>query len=220
MTRALQFKRKAAKSGRAKSLMVFLHGYGADGADLLGLADPLAPYLPDTVFVAPDAADPCKNNPFGFQWFGIPWMDGTPEEEMVAGIVRAVDDINAFLDERLAEEGLGPEALAVFGFSQGAMMALHIAPRRPAAFAAVVACSGRLMAPELLKAEARVFPPVLLMHGDRDPVVPFESMEEAEQELGLAGFDVFSHVMKGTPHGIAPDGLSVTMQFLRERLPK
>jgi phospholipase/carboxylesterase len=190
VTRALQFKRKAAKSGRAKSLMVFLHGYGADGADLLGLADPLAPYLPDTVFVAPDAADPCKNNPFGFQWFGIPWMDGTPEEEMVAGIVRAVEDINAFLDERLAAEGLGPEALAVFGFSQGAMMALHIAPR------------------------------VLLMHGDRDPVVPFESMEEAEQELGLAGFDVFSHVMKGTPHGIAPDGLSVTMQFLRERLPK
>ena len=218
MTRELKFGRKAARSGKARSLVVFLHGYGADGADLLGLADPLAPHLPDTVFVAPDAPEPCAGNPMGRQWFGIPWMDGTPEEEAKAGVARSAEDINAFLDARLAAEGLGPEALALVGFSQGAMMSLHVAPRRDPAVGAVVAISGRLLAPELL-AEVKTRPPVMLIHGDRDPVVPFAEMDRAAEALAAAGFDVYGHIMEGTPHGIAPDGLSVTMQFLKEHLP-
>lgn len=218
MTRELTFGRKAARSGKAKSLVVFLHGYGADGADLLGLADPLAPHLPDTVFVAPDAPEPCAGNPMGRQWFGIPWMDGTPEEEAKAGVARSAEDINAFLDARLAAEGLGPEALALVGFSQGAMMSLHVAPRRDPAVGAVVAISGRLLAPELL-GEVKTRPPVMLIHGDRDPVVPFAEMDRAAEALAAAGFDVYGHIMEGTPHGIAPDGLSVTMQFLKEQLP-
>ena len=218
MTRELTFGRKAARSGKARSLVVFLHGYGADGADLLGLADPLAPHLPDTVFVAPDAPEPCAGNPMGRQWFGIPWMDGTPEDEAKAGVARSAEDINAFLDARLAAEGLGPEALALVGFSQGAMMSLHVAPRRDPAVGAVVAISGRLLAPELL-GEVKTRPPVMLIHGDRDPVVPFAEMDRAAEALAAAGFDVYGHIMEGTPHGIAPDGLSVTMQFLKENLP-
>lgn len=218
MTRELTFGRKAARSGKARSLVVFLHGYGADGADLLGLADPLAPHLPDTVFVAPDAPEPCAGNPMGRQWFGIPWMDGTPEEEAKAGVARSAEDINAFLDARLAAEGLGPEALALVGFSQGAMMSLHVAPRRDPALGAVVAISGRLLAPELL-GEVKTRPPIMLIHGDRDPVVPFAEMDRAAQALAAADFDVYGHIMEGTPHGIAPDGLSVTMQFLKEHLP-
>ncbi len=218
MTRELKFGRKAARSGKTRSLVVFLHGYGADGADLLGLADPLAQHLPDTVFVAPDAPEPCAGNPMGRQWFGIPWMDGTPEEEAKAGVARSAEDLNAFLDARLAAEGLGPEALALVGFSQGAMMSLHVAPRRAPAVAAVVAISGRLLAPELL-GEVKTRPPVMLIHGDRDPVVPFAEMDRAAEALAAAGFDVYGHIMEGTPHGIAPDGLSVTMQFLKEQLP-
>ncbi|NTT87418.1 alpha/beta hydrolase [Tabrizicola fusiformis] len=218
MTRELKFGRKAARSGKTRSLVVFLHGYGADGADLLGLADPLAPHLPDTVFVAPDAPEPCAGNPMGRQWFGIPWMDGTPEEEAKAGGARSAEDLNAFLDARLVAEGLGPEALALVGFSQGAMMSLHVAPRRAPAVAAVVAISGRLLAPELL-GEVKTRPPVMLIHGDRDPVVPFAEMDRAAEALAAAGFDVYGHIMEGTPHGIAPDGLSVTMQFLKEQLP-
>lgn len=218
MTRELTFGRKAARSGKARSLVVFLHGYGADGADLLGLADPLAPHLPHTVFVAPDAPEPCAGNPMGRQWFGIPWMDGTPEDEAKAGVARSAEDLNAFLDARLAAEGLGPEALALVGFSQGAMMSLHVAPRRDPAVGAVVAISGRLLAPELL-GEVKTRPPVMLIHGDRDPVVPFAEMDRAAEALAAAGFDVYGHIMEGTPHGIAPDGLSVTMQFLKEHLP-
>lgn len=219
MTRELNFGRRAAASGRAKSLVIFLHGYGADGADLLGLADVLAPHLPDTVFMAPDAPEPCVGNPFGRQWFPIPWLDGSSEAEAAAGLAAAADDLNAFLDARLADEGLPPSALALFGFSQGAMMALHVAPRRAEPVAAVVACSGRLLAPDRLAAEMRVRPPILLMHGDADPVVPFADMDAAGRVLASAGFNVWAHVMQGTGHGIAPDGLSATLGFLSDNLP-
>jgi len=219
VSEGLKFGRKAARSGRAKSVVVFVHGYGADGADLLGLGDTLAPHLPDTVFVAPDAPQPCVGNPFGFQWFPIPWLDGSSEEAAREGMAASVTLLNAFLDARLAEEGVGPEALALVGFSQGAMMSLHVAPRRSVAVAGVVAISGRLLVPELLAREAVVKPPVLLVHGDQDPVVPFEDMGLAGDALVSAGFETFGHVMQGTGHGIAPDGLGVTLQFLKARLP-
>lgn len=215
----LKFGRKAARSGRARSIVVFVHGYGADGADLLGLGDALAPHLPDTVFVGPDAPQPCIGNPFGFQWFPIPWLDGSSEEAAREGMAASVALMDAFLDARLAEEGLRPEAMALVGFSQGAMMSLHVAPRRAAAVAGVVAISGRLLVPERLAAEAVVKPPVLLIHGDQDPVVPFDDMGRAGEALVAAGFETFGHVMEGTGHGIAPDGLGVALQFLRDRLP-
>ena len=219
MTRALDFGRKGPASGVTKSLVVFLHGYGADGADLLGLADPLAPHLPDTAFLAPDAPEPCVGNPFGRQWFPIPWLDGSSEAAAAAGLEASAADLNAFLDARLEEEGLSPRALALVGFSQGAMMSLHVAPRRAEAVAGIVAISGRLLRPELLVSEAVVKPPVLLVHGDADPMVPFEDMGKAGNALVAAGFETYGHVMKGTGHGIAPDGLSVALSFLRDRLP-
>ena len=219
MTRELKFGRKAARSGEARSLVVFLHGYGADGADLLGLADPLSPHLPDTVFIAPDAPEPCAGNPFGRQWFPIPWLDGSSEAEASDGMARASDDLNAFLDAQLSGEGMLPDQLSVFGFSQGTMMALHVLPRRPAPVAGIVAFSGRLLAPERLAAEAVSKPPVLLVHGDEDPMVPFADMGLAGRALNDAGFETYGHVMKGTGHGIAPDGLSVALAFLKDKLP-
>jgi len=218
MSRNLNFGRRTARSGTARSMVVFLHGYGADGADLLGLADPLAAHLPDTVFIAPDAPEPCAGNPFGRQWFAIPWLDGSSEADAARGLDRAAADLDAFLDARLADEGLTPDRLALFGFSQGTMMALHVAPRRVAAVAGIVAFSGRLLQPERLAAEARSKPPVLLVHGDADPMVPFADMGSAGQALTAAGFETFGHVMKGTGHGIAPDGLSVALAFLKEWL--
>ena len=218
MTRRLNAKRKAPRSGKATSAVIFVHGYGADGADLLGLADPLAPHLPGTAFHAPDAPERCTGNPFGFQWFPIPWLDGSTEAEAAEGLARAAEDLNAYVDGVLETEGLTPDRLALVGFSQGTMMSLHIAPRRDAALAGVVAFSGRLLAPERLAVEARVKPPVLLLHGDADPVVPFADMGKAGDALVAAGFETYAHVMKGTGHGIAPDGLSVALHFLSERL--
>lgn len=219
MTRVLQSERRGpASGGQPKSLVIFVHGYGADGADLLGLADPLGPHLPDTVFYAPNAPERCTGNPFGYQWFPIPWLDGSSEEQAMAGLAAASDDLNAFLDKVMADEGVGPEQTALVGFSQGTMISLHIAPRRSAPVAAIVGFSGRLLAPEKLEAEAISKPPVLLIHGDQDDVVPLSSLGEAGDALVAAGFETYSHISKGTAHGIAHDGLSLALSFLREKL--
>lgn len=218
MTRVLRTGRKEPQSGEMRSCVVFLHGYGANGADLLGLADALGEHLPDTLFVAPDAPEACAGAPFGFQWFPIPWIDGSSEEESQAGMLRAVDDLNAFLDALMVDEDLLPEQVALFGFSQGSMMSLHVAPRREDEVAGVVAFSGRLLAPELLADEVVTRPPVLLVHGDADDVVPPASLPQAAEALEQAGWkEVYAHVMQGTGHGIAPDGLGVALAFLRDK---
>ena len=214
MTDGLKFAKRAAKSGTARSIVVFVHGYGADGADLLGLADVLAPHLPDTIFYAPDAPQACTGNPFGYQWFPIPWLDGSTEASAAAGLAVASDMLNAFLDACLAEADLTDADLALVGFSQGAMISLHVAPRRDHAIAAVVAISGRLLEPDALAGAVRVKPPVLLIHGDEDAVVPFVSMKAAGDVLVANGFDTFGHVMRGTGHGIANDGLEAALGFL------
>ncbi len=218
MSRILKFGRKPAAAGKARSLVVFLHGYGANGADLLDIGDALAPHLPDTAFVAPDAAERIPGTP-GLQWFSIPRFDGSSEAQALAGLRRAAEDVNAFLDQRLAYEGIGPEALALVGFSQGAMMCLEVAPRRAVALAAVVAISGRLIQPERLAAEVTARPPVLIMHGDQDQVVEFREMALAANALSEAGFETYGHVMKGMGHGISQDGLESMLGFLKRYLP-
>lgn len=205
---------------KADSIVVFMHGYGADGADLLGLADPLAPHLPDTAFYAPDAPERSVVNPAGRQWFPIPMMDGSTEAQARESMQASARDVDAFLDDILRNEDVAADRLILVGFSQGTMMSLHVAPRRPEQIAGVVGFSGRLLAPELLPAEAVSKPPVLLIHGDEDPVVPFSDMNHAADGLAAAGFEVYGHVMKGTGHGIAPDGLSVALSFLSERFGK
>jgi phospholipase/carboxylesterase len=219
VTRVLDFGKVEAASGRAESMVIFLHGYGADGNDLLGLAEPLKPHLPDTVFVAPNAPERSVMNPMGFQWFPIPWIDGSSEEEAAAGMARAAEDLNAFLDRMMVDEDMLPEQVALVGFSQGTMMSLHVAPRREDAVAGVVGFSGRLVNPEALVDAVVVRPPILLVHGDQDDVVPPQSLPEAAEALERAGFtEVYAHIMQGTAHGIAPDGLSVALAFLRQVL--
>ncbi len=214
MTRELKSERKGPQ--KADTVVVFLHGYGADGADLLGLADPLAPHLPRTAFYAPNAPERCVNNPMGYQWFPIPWMDGSSEEQAKASAAQSFQDINVFLDKVLVDEGIPADRLALVGFSQGTMMALSVAPQRVPEIAGVVGFSGRLIDPEQA-VDAKTRPPILLIHGDEDPVVPFDSMGIAGEALQNAGFTVYGHVMKGTGHGISPDGLSVALAFLKER---
>ena len=219
MTRVLTAGRKETLSGSVKSVVVFLHGYGANGADLLEIADVLAEHFPDTLFVAPNAPEICPGAPGGYQWFPIPWLDGSSEEAAQRGMDAAVKDLNSFLDALMVDEDILPEQLALFGFSQGTMMSLHVAPRRDEQIAGIVAFSGRLIEAELLVDEVKSKPPVLLVHGDQDEVVPTKSLSEAAVGLEKAGFtDVFAHVMKGTGHGIAPDGLSVALAFLRDKL--
>jgi phospholipase/carboxylesterase len=225
MSRTLRFGRRAALDGVAKSLVVFVHGYGADGNDLLSLADVLAEHLPETAFVAPDAPEAIPGAPFGRQWFGIPRFDGTSEEKARAGLMAASEDLNAFIDQRAAYEQLGVDRVVVVGFSQGAMLSFNALPMRgapeaapeAAPVAACVAISGQLLHPPGL-AEAKSKPPFLVMHGDRDEVVPFAAMSEACNALVENGFPTYGHVMKGSGHGIAPDGLGQMLGFIKQVL--
>ncbi len=210
--------RAAARSGNANSLVILLHGYGADGNDLFGLAGPLSQYLPDTVFLSPNAPERCRVNPMGYQWFPISWLDGSPESEMAAGFRRSAAVLDAYLTDAMASEGVPPGRTALVGFSQGTMMSLHVAPRRQEALACVVGFSGRLNDPAALKREALSKPPVLLVHGDRDEMIPVSALDEARNGLAEAGFSVLWHVSQGTGHGIAPDGLQIAVRFLMDHL--
>lgn len=218
MARILDMKRRPAASGNTKSVVLFLHGYGADGGDLLGLADPLAPMMRDTVFLAPDAPEKSMGNPNGFQWFPIPWLDGSTEEDSARGMDEAAEDIDALIDQVLEQEGISPSQLIIFGFSQGTMMALMVVPQRDEPIAGIVGISGRLMEPDGFGDLVVSRPPVMLIHGDQDDMVPIQHFHEAGQALEAAEFDVYAHVMKGTGHGIAQDGLSVAFTFMAQRL--
>lgn len=209
---------RPAASGTADSLVVLLHGYGADGNDLIGLAEPLAAHLPNTRFLAPNAPERCPGNPMGYQWFPIPWLDGTPEAAARVSAGRAFAALDGYLDGVEAAEGVGADRTVLVGFSQGTMMALQVGLRRKRPLAGIVGFSGRLLDPERLPDEIATRPPVLLIHGDQDPVVPFESLPAAAEALAAAGVEVFTHVSRGMAHGIAPDGLGVALRFIQDRL--
>jgi phospholipase/carboxylesterase len=210
--------RAAARSGQTKSLVILLHGYGADGNDLFGLSGPLGQHLADTAFRSPNAPEPCRVNPMGRQWFPVSWLDGSAESEMEAGFRRSVDILDRYITEAMAEEGVGPAQTALVGFSQGTMMSLHVATRRAKQLAGVVGFSGRLLEGGNLNDEALTKPPLLLIHGDQDEMIPVAALSEAQTALADAGFEVRSHISRGIGHGIAPDGLGLALGFLAEHL--
>jgi len=219
MTRVLKSVSRMPKSGDVTSAVIFLHGYGANGADLMGLADVLTDHMPDTMFLAPDAPENTAMSPMALQWFPIPWIDGSSEEDSANGLRSAAQDLESYLDGIMIDYDLLPEQVIIFGFSQGTMMALHVAPRREDSVAGVVAFSGRLLEHELLVDEVTSFMPVLLVHGDEDDVVPIAALPHAAEGLEAAGFkEVYAHVMPGTAHGIGPDGLEVALAFMRQQL--
>lgn len=208
---------RAAATEPADSLVVFLHGYGADGADLIGLADPLAPHLPRTRFLAPNAPERCKSNPMGFQWFPIPWLDGTPEAIAAAAAHAAAQALNGWLDAVALSTGIPAARTVLLGFSQGTMMSLQVGLRRAEPLAGIIGFSGRLLRPETLAGEITSRPPVLLIHGDADPVVPYADLGRAADALVANGVETYTHTSPGVGHGIAPDGLSLALGFLKER---
>lgn len=203
--------RVAPKSGAAKQLVVLLHGVGADGDDLIGLAPALARFLPHAAFVAPNGPEPCDMAPFGYQWFSL--QDRRPDA-MLRGVRIAAPVLDAFLDEELELHGLTGRQLTLVGFSQGTMMALYVAPRRPAPVAAVLGFSGALLGAEALPAEAISRPPTFLIHGDADEIVPVSALFAAVAGLQAADIPVRFEVRPGLPHGIDPEGIAHGGAFL------
>jgi len=212
--------------GPAKRLVVFLHGYGADGNDLIELGRQWRKLLPDAAFVSPHAPERCSGAPMGRQWFALNAAALSPddprgEEERWRGVVAARPALDAFLDAELARFGLDDSRLALVGFSQGSMLALHVGLRRRRAPAAIVAYSGLLIGPDkLAEATARNMkgapPPILLLHGDQDPLIPLEAMLAASDDLARAEIPNQWHLSFGTGHGIDAGGLRHGGLFLAQ----
>jgi phospholipase/carboxylesterase len=204
-----------AAGGAPRSLVVLLHGLGANGADLMGLAPYWAPLLPNTAFVAPDAPEPCDMAPYGFQWFSL--QDRNPLA-MMRGVTAAAPVLDGFLDEILAEHGLDDRRLALVGFSQGTMMSLHVGLRRGATPAAIVGYSGALLSGPELFVQVRARPPVLLIHGDADTVVPVGALDAAAIGLRSVGLTVETERRPGLGHSIDDVGLERGGAFLARAL--
>lgn len=208
--------------GKARQLVVILHGYGDSGAGILGLAHEWAEGLPDAAFVAPNAIDVCDGWPSGFQWFALRANQPVePGAYSRAELIRpAADALNAYIDAQLAHWGLDDSALVVAGFSQGAMMALYTMPRRKKPCAAVVAYSGMSVDGEGLKAPGIVKPPVLAVHGALDDVVPPSCLEGIEADFSAAGFEIETIMRSHLAHSIDAFGLSRGLNFIQENLEK
>jgi phospholipase/carboxylesterase len=200
-----------AAGGKAASLVILLHGVGADGNDLIGLAPVFARVLPRTAFVSPNAPYRFDMAPFGYQWFSIQVQDPALR---LAQARQTAQVLNAFIDEELARHGLADDRLALVGFSQGTMMSLYVAPRRDKPCAGVMGYSGRLDSAELLAKEAVSRPPIVLVHGAADELLPAALMENAAAALEAAGFTVETHLRPGLGHGIDQVGLEIGARFL------
>ncbi|MFZ3035085.1 MAG: phospholipase [Parvibaculum sp.] len=199
-----------AASGNTRQLVILCHGYGADGNDLIGLVPHWQDMLPDADFIAPNAPQRCDAG-FGYQWFPISRLD---PDELTRGIESAAPILNQFIDEELARRELDETALALVGFSQGTMMSLHVGLRRAKAPMAVLGYSGALGGGERLAEEVTVRPPVMLIHGDSDELLPVSRMYDAARHLGEVGLSVQWHVCAGLGHGIDQEGLGLGGHFL------
>ncbi len=211
--------RLAPRSGSARQLVVFLHGYGADGNDLIQIGRAWQQYLPQAAFASPHAPEPCGQAPVGRQWFGLTFRD--PNERW-RGVTQAAPGLERFLDAELLRHKLPGTALALVGFSQGTMMALHVGLRRAVSPAAIVGYSGLLVLPpddnvEAFAAQIKSRPPVLLVHGDQDDLIPPQALFQATQGLSAIGVPVEWHLSAGVGHGIDGEGLRHGGEFLARR---
>ena len=202
-----------AAGGAPRQLVVFLHGYGAEGNDLIGLGREWARLLPHAAFVSPHAPEPCAGAPMGRQWFNLTFRQAG---ELVTGVKHAAPALEAFLDAELKRHNLGPRALALVGFSQGTMMALGVGLARKPSPAAIVGYSGALATVEALPTDPGSAPAILLVHGDSDEVIPVDAMFIAREQLAQAGLAVEWHVAQGIGHGIDAQGLHLGGAFLKQ----
>jgi phospholipase/carboxylesterase len=204
-----------ASGAAPKQLVLFLHGVGADGHDLIGLAEPFSEILPDAQFLSPNAPFHCDMAPMGRQWFSL---QSRETAHMLTGISSAMPLLNDYIDAALTRFNLTIEQLIVIGFSQGTMMALHTLCQRSRPCAAIVGYSGGIIASGSFADSITAKPPVCLIHGEIDDVVSFAAMPDAEATLRRAGLSVEAHGLPGLGHAISPEGITLGKEFLAREL--
>jgi phospholipase/carboxylesterase len=200
-------------SGHVKKIVVFLHGYGSNGDDLISLADHFAPYLKDCLFLSPNAIEPFVIGDGAYQWFELPSLD---LQNLQKGLIKAVPILKGYLDNLLNQYKLEPKDMALVGFSQGAMMALRTAPLFEKPLAGAVAYSGAFIPDVHFESAIKTKPPMALIHGNADTCVPPHALIQGKTDLQKLGFSVQDLMIPGLGHGIDAEGLGFGLGFLKE----
>ena len=200
-------------SGKVKKIVLFLHGYGANGADLLSISDYWIESLPDTIFYSPNAPFSCDVNPMGYQWFKL--SDRTPEE-LESGLEKVEPYLDNLINNLLKIHNLDISKLAVIGFSQGTILSLYSFTQKKKACAGVIGYSGLFFFNEKIKKKIKINFPILLHHGIKDEVIDFNHSLNAENILKKIGFDVSCHIHNNLGHGIDDTALEMGKNFLKE----
>ncbi len=209
------YRQNPAAGGNANKLVVFLHGYGADGKDLIDLAKPFGMALPNASFISPDAPHPCAMSPQGRQWF--------PIEEIPNGAIKASVNLLGLIDNEVKKLSLTFKDVILIGFSQGAMMSMQCLLINHEQLGAIIGYSGALKEENIEAANDQILngkhkysdTPILLVHGEQDEVVPFQSLEKSKYLLNKIGFNVQTLSRQNLAHGIDPEGISKGMEFLK-----
>ena len=210
------YRKPSAAGGKPSNLVVFLHGYGADGKDLIDLANPFSMALPNAAFISPDAPFPCAMSPQGRQWF--------PIEEIPMGAINASRSLLSLIDKEASDIGLDLKDVILIGFSQGAMMSMQCLLISQHQLAGIIGYSGALRIENVSAAKDNIIngkhrfssTPVLLVHGEQDEVVPFSSLEKSKLLLNEVGFDTDTFARANLGHGIDPEGISKGMEMLKK----
>ncbi|WP_417317495.1 alpha/beta hydrolase [Emcibacter sp.] len=198
---------------KIEKLVILSHGYGSNGYDLIGLVPHLQRVMPNTVFISPNAPEACPGAPMGYQWFSLSSLS---REERLEGTLKAAPVLHNFIDQELDRYGLEEKDLVLSGFSQGTMMSLHVGLRRKNPIAGILGFSGAMTLPDNWQQEVTSRPPVMLIHGDQDDVLPLQMMHDAKEALQSAGVEVTTHVSPGITHSIGADGLQKALEFLQK----
>ena len=209
------YRQNPAAGGNANKLVVFLHGYGADGKDLIDLAKPFGMALPNASFISPDAPHTCAMSPQGRQWF--------PIEEIPKGAIKASLGLLDLIDNEAKKLNLTFKDVILIGFSQGAMMSMQCLLINNEQLGAIIGYSGALKEENIDAADDQILngkhkysdTPILLVHGEQDEVVPFQSLEKSKNLLNKIGFKVQTLSRQDLAHGIDPEGISKGMEFLK-----
>jgi phospholipase/carboxylesterase len=196
---------------KVEKLIILCHGFGSNGEDLMGLVPHLQQVMPNAAYVSPNAPEPCFGAPNGYQWFALSTLS---REERLVGTIKAAPILDHFIDQELERYGLTNKDLVLIGFSQGTMMSLHLGLRRSSDIAGIIGFSGAMTMPDDWQSEITSRPPVVLIHGDMDNIVPVQMMSEAYDALKSIDINVDSHISPGITHSIGPDGLHKALEFL------
>ena len=209
------YRRPPSAGGISNKLVVFLHGYGADGKDLIDLANPFSMAMPNATFISPDAPHPCTMSPSGREWF--------PIDQIPTGAIKASENLISLIQDEAKSLNLSFKDVILIGFSQGAMMSLQCLLINNQQFSAIIGYSGALREENVEAAHNQIIngkhnfanTPVLLIHGEKDEVVPFQSLISSKNLLNNIGFNIQTLSRPNLGHGIDPEGISAGMELLK-----